>query len=764
MVGFNNLPDRLKSMDQWVCWKGEPDPSRPGKIRKIPINPKTGGQAQSNNPETWADFQTALNASGRFSGIGFMFANNIFGVDIDGIQEEIESYRNGDEENILSEFIHSLGSYSEYSISGNGIHIICEGKLPEGGRRKKNVEMYDTGRFFICTGDSCSEYKNIVNCTESIKFLHEKYIGGGRAPEVFTREILPVDIENEKLIEIALKSKNGPAFQTLYSGSWEGLYHSQSEADLAFCNMLAFWTGADIEKMDAIFRSSGLMRDKWDRKTGQSTYGKKVLLRAQTDCREVFTPNALDDGYAIYIGNENSQKIKPKLKKYAMDDTGNADRFCDIFGNLLRYSHINKCWYCYDGRKWDEDNSGHVKKIADDMLIQMKKEFSLCSDEDEEKAFMKHLKYTRNSKGKTNFIKESEHRLSVHINDFDKKQTEFNVQNGVLNLRTGDLVPHTHDQFLSRISYVEYTNKIDCPGWIQFLNDIFAGNQDMIRYIQKAVGYSLTGSIKEQCMFITYGNGRNGKSTFIDVIAAIMGDYAANIQPESIMVKHGNGNANSDIARLKGARFVTTVEPNEGMRLNEGLIKQLTGGDKVTARFLYGKEFEFEPEFKLWISTNHKPIIRGRDDGIWRRLHLIPFTVQIPKEKVDKNLKYKLKKELTGILDWAVTGCLLWQREGLNPPAEVENAVKEYKSEMDVISAFLSECTDGVDFKDTKASEMYHAYVKWAEENNEYKMSNTKFGKELSERFERIKTNTGWYYRGVGLKDEYKSYSINFSD
>ena len=149
---YEKIPQSLKNMDQWVCWKGEPDPSRPGKIRKIPINPKTGGQAQSNNPETWTDYQTALNASGRFSGIGLMLGNNIFGVDIDGIQEEIASYRNGDEENILSEFIHSLGSYSEYSVSGNGIHIICEGKLPEGGRRKKNVEMYDTGRFFICTG------------------------------------------------------------------------------------------------------------------------------------------------------------------------------------------------------------------------------------------------------------------------------------------------------------------------------------------------------------------------------------------------------------------------------------------------------------------------------------------------------------------------------------------------------------------------------------------------------------------------------------
>lgn len=161
---------------------------------------------------------------------------------------------------------------------------------------------------------------------------------------------------------------------------------------------------------------------------------------------------------------------------------------------------------------------------------------------------------------------------------------------------------------------------MDCPQWRVFLEQIFDHDQEMIRYIQKAVGYSLTGSTQEQCMFFCVGNGRNGKSTFLDTISDILGDYACNIQPETIMVKPYNGTANSDIARLRGARFVTTVEPNEGCRLNEGLIKQLTGGDKVTARFQYGHEFEYTPEFKIWMGTNHKPIIRGRDEGIWRRI------------------------------------------------------------------------------------------------------------------------------------------------
>jgi len=321
---------------------------------------------------------------------------------------------------------------------------------------------------------------------------------------------------------------------------------------------------------------------------------------------------------------------------------------------------------------------------------------------------------------------------------------------------------HSYDQFLSKMSYVEYTDNIDCPRWMEFLNQIFDYDTELIHYIQKAIGYSMTGSTKEQCVFFCYGNGRNGKSTFLDIISAIMGDYATNIQPETIMVQNRQSGANSDIARLKGARFVTTVEPNQGARLNEGLLKQLTGGDTVTARHLYGREFEFEAEFKLWMATNHKPIIRGRDLGIWRRMHLIPFTVEIPDHKVDKNLKYKLKKELTGILSWAVEGCIKWQREGLKMPKAVMEAVKEYKSEMDVVTAFLEECTV-MGPGEVRASDLYRAYAEWAEKNGEYKMSNTMFGKEVSLRFEKRKSGGVNVYEGLRLVDEHKPYQVNWN-
>ena len=380
-------------------------------------------------------------------------------------------------------------------------------------------------------------------------------------------------------------------------------------------------------------------------------------------------------------------------------------------------------------------------------------------DDDQEKAFNKHLKYTRSNKGKTAMIKEVQHRVSILPSDFDQDIWSLNTQSGILDLKQGTLSEHSYAQFMSKITNTEYSDKMDCPRWRQFLDDIFDGDQALIQYIQKAVGYSLTGSTQEQCMFICVGNGRNGKSTFLDTISDIMGDYAANIQPETIMVKQISSSANSDIARLKGARFVTTVEPNEGVRLNEGLVKQVTGGDRVTARQLYGQEFEYTPEFKIWMGTNHKPIIRGQDDGIWRRLHIIPFNVQIPKDKVDKTLKDKLRQEYVGILNWAVEGCLLWQRDGLEPPSIVTQAVSEYKTEMDVIAAFLDECTERGP-GETRAHILYQAYKEWAKDNGQYIMSNTKFGLELNKRFNKVKDRNGWKYLGILLVDDKKPYQL----
>lgn len=770
-MGFTNfndkysaIPQELKGYKNWVCWQAYPDPKSHSGISKKPVNPKTGGLAQSNNPETWSDFETAVRQSGKYSGIGFMFSNSpFFGVDLDDMPNDIEDYQNGGADNIISEFVNTLQSYTEFSQSKTGVHIICKGTLPEGRRKAKNdsggFEMYENGRFFVVTGNYCSEYGYINDCTESVKPLHSKYLGKTAEPKP-NRQNITVNLNSvDDIVRAACSAKNGSLFKALYSGDFSA-YSSQSEADMAFCNMLAFWCGCDSEKMDAIFRQSGLMRDKWDRKQSGTTYGVITLQKAISGCSQTYNPKKQND-YSISIGNGKVIQTvdEEKMRAYTFDDMGNAERFVDLFGENVRYCYTEKKWYFYNSMRWSVDNLGVILRMADKCVEAMKAEAKLYLQADEEsggdmaKAFEKHMKSSRSNKSKKAMLNEIEHHLPILPIQMDRYKMALNTPSGIINLKNGDVKAHNPEYYFTKITSVDCAEAADCPRWLAFLDDIFAGDKDLIRYIQKAVGYSLTGSTAEQCAFFLYGTGRNGKSTFIDVIRDVFGDYAANIQPETIMVKSSQSNAiNSDIARLKGARLVTSVEPNEGVRLNEGLLKQLTGDDTVTARKLYSEEFEFKPEFKLWMATNHKPIIRGTDTGIWRRIHMIPFNVQIPEDKVDKNLTHKLKAEMTAIFKWCIDGCLMWQREGLQMPAAVLKSVREYRREMDVISAFIEDkCTlEGT----VQASMLYAAYVSWADSNNEYCMSNTKFSTELAKRFEKVRGKNYNFFNGISLSKE----------
>lgn len=746
---YNLIPDELKKCSQWVCWRSEPDPKSHSGIKKIPVNARTGGQAMSNNPETWSDFETAVRASRNYSGIGFMFSGSgYFGVDLDDCFPEIEGYLRG-EKNFVSDFVDGLGSYTELSQSCHGLHIICKGSLPEGKRHKDKFEMYDKGRYFIMTGNPLDpdNVLPVADCTESIKSLHEKYLSSKpvqkSAPAV--SEAIPVNMAVPEILEKAFASKSGEKFRKLYSGDFSD-YPSQSEADLAFCNMLAFWCGRDISKMDDIFRQSGLMRDKWDRKQSGSTYGKLMLKKAAENCQEVYNPQK-NDNYSLSMGGTS-------MKMHTLDDTGNSQRMYDLCGDVMRYCYTDRRWLSYQDGKWLYDAKGGVFVWADRVLESMKSELKLWAEHEGGSLFedyKKHMKKTRSNNSKKAMVKELEHLVAVSPNELDADKLLVNVRNGVLNLRDFTVTEHKPEFLMTRMLGTSMPESPKKPEkWIAFLNQIFSGDKELIRYIQKALGYSLSGDTSEQCAFFLYGTGRNGKSTFLEVVRKIMGDYATNIQPESIMVKASTNTANSDIARLKGARFVTSVEPNEGMRLNEGLLKQLTGDDMITARKLYGDEFEFRPEFKLWMATNHKPTIRGTDLGIWRRIHIIPFSVTIPESAVDKYLPFKLMQELPDILAWIVEGYKLWKMEGLRKPKVIADAVEEYRNEMDVISAFLAS-DYVVQGGECKAQALYAVYCQWCSECNEYKMPSRKFGLEMTKRYNKKMKNGCVHYQDISL-------------
>lgn len=758
---LSNIPDELKQLDNWCVWKFE---NRNGKRTKIPFNAATGEFAKSNDKSTWSSYETAVNAEG-VDGIGFFFEPPYLGIDIDDIDDDLHRFKQGDKlDNIVSEFNEAFKSYTEVSPSGNGLHIIVKGKIPGSRRRKGNIEMYDSGRFFTMTGKNIGKYKDVTEVSEQVfKTIYNKYLPNNTIKYPTTNNyqenihnLSEIDVINE-----IYNSKQAKLFDDLMKGNYEPYYTSHSEADMALANILAFWCAKDYSQMDSIFRQSNLYRDKWDEKRKNSTYGEQTLFKAINEVNNIYTPKQEKEENPLRYALSHIFDAEKKDKEYPIrsyDDTGNADRFIDRYGHLYKHSYITNKFYIYDGQKWKVDDRGAIRKLIDEMIESIKNEKVLHSEdvteEEARETFQKYYKKTRGTQSKKNIMNELMHRKTVTPDEFDKDDMLLNVANGYIDLTSRELYKHDINKMFSQIANTDYSEKMQPAVWLDFLNDIFAGDKAVIRYIQKALGYSLTGSTREQVMFILFGKGRNGKSIFVETIAEILGDYSNNMQAKSLMVKK-NDNVNTDIARLSKARFVTSSEPNEGFRFDEGLIKQITGGDKVTARFLYAEEFEYTPKFKIWVSTNHKPIIRGTDDGIWRRLVLIPFDVQIPEEKVDKDLKYKLLREAPAILNWMAEGAYMWMREGLELPEKLKDAGQTYRTEMDVVEQFIQEkCKRAKDVRETGKA-LYEEYKKWADENNEYKMDKNKFGKKLKEKFRSKKMNNGVNYLGVELTEKY---------
>ena len=747
-----NIPAELHHLKQWVCWKKGTDDK--GRVTKIPINPHNGRNAMSNNPDTWSDMMDAVVAASHYdlAGVGFMLTNGYFGIDLDDVSETMRN-----------EFIEQMQSYTEISQSGNGIHIIARGNLPEGPRRKNGVEMYEENRFFVMTGDIIGNYQ-ITDGTDNVVPLFNKYLLGKADKQIVVPETAqvnePVKLTDNDVLKKAQNAKNGTQFKLLFDGEWETLnYGSQSEADMALCNLLAFWTGRDIEQMDRLFRMSGLYRDKWDRKQSGTTYGRITLQNAANNCQNVYSISHQDEK-SITVNAKTGEVSYQRGASYDLNDTGNAQRFVDRYHGYIRYNFENRHWVIWNGKYWGVDITNQIKAYAEVIINDMKIDAFQEEDEKTRKARFMNVERAFSSRGKENLLKEAMHQKDIPcVNDsFDRHAMLLNTFSGVVNLESGELIEHDKELMLKSITPYDVDFKKKPKRWLKFLNEVFLGDQEVIDFVHKAVGYTLTGSIKEQSMFVCHGEGDNGKSVFLDVISRMLGDYSANASVETLLERKGGNTNTSDLARLKGARFVTTGENNEGVRLNEGLIKQMTGGEKITARFLYGTEFEFYPEFKLWLATNHKPIIRGTDHGIWRRIHAIPFKLKVAEKDKDKDLVPKLIEEMPQILGWAINGCLQWQEHGLVQPKTIADATQEYKNEMDTIKTFIDDCINDVDGWETPASDVYKVYEQWARNSNEYVMSLTKFGKELNKRYEKLRRSHGNVYVGLQLKRENPAY------
>ncbi len=457
-----------------------------------------------------------------------------------------------------------------------------------------------------------------------------------------------------------------------------------------------------------------------------------------------------------------SVKLFEKLRVLQNSDTGNAEAFEILYKQRFKFQHSMDRWFVWNGLRWVPDVNGEAERAAIDTARWRGTAIWLSWAEAKEK------------EDKSRVVEDSEFALSAEsvrgikatlevaknlrsfatvATDYDRNPFLLTVGNGTLNLRNGELRRADPEDLITLGTDIQYDPSGGCRRWLQFLAEIFTDDSDLIGFMQRAVGYSLTGDTREQCLFILYGNGANGKSTFLETVHRLVGPHAVTTPFDTFMKQRNVGGPRNDLAALVGARLVLASEAGQDADLDEAVIKRVTGQDKIACRHLYGEFFEFTPQFKIWLATNYKPAIRGNDDAIWRRIRLIPFNQQFKGDKRDSMLSEKLRAELPGILAWAVEGCLDWQRSGLGRPKTVLNATTEYRHEPDQVARFVSECCSVEKDRSVTGKALYEAYVQFCQRQGEKYLANNIFAAQIARRnIEKKRTSRGLVYQGLGLR------------
>lgn len=475
-----------------------------------------------------------------------------------------------------------------------------------------------------------------------------------------------------------------------------------------------------------------------------------------------------EDACAPPLDDDEVARIVESAIKYAEafgdGDLGNARRFTMEHGRDVRFVEKLGGFLVWDGARWKIDEDGEIDRLAKSTVTRLKIDAMDEDDPAKKKTMLCHAAASSKLPRIRAMLElaKSERPIAAKPEDFDTQAWLLCVKNGTLDLKTGQLRPHRREDMLTKMAPIAFDPDAKCPNFERFMLSVTGGDADLALYLQKYIGYSLSGSTEDQSWMLLYGTGSNGKSTLLDVLRLLLGEYACTVPSATLLAKKTDG-ANNDIAMLRGMRMVNAAESEAGRYLAEGLIKQLTGGDQISARFLHKEFFAFVPECKIFFATNHRPNIKGTDDGTWRRMRSVPFTQQFrdvreypnTPEHLQKDLKLreKLLGELPGILAWAVRGCLLWQKGGLTPPAAVSSATADYRSEMDVLAAFLGdECIVGKRER-CAANELFQAFQTWCTENGEQVGPHRDFSRDLMDRgFEKRRSSASGSVQYHGLR------------
>lgn len=788
----DNFPQELQALDQWVLWRME---TRNDKPTKVPYS-VTGQRAESDNPSTWASFAAvcAKFQSGNYAGLGFMFheSDPYAGIDFDKcfdgtvIEQEKRNH------------ILGLASYAELSQSRTGVHVIVRAKLPAGGRKSREhlIEMYDHRRFFCVTGDHIQSTPARINDRQPQLDALYALIFPPKEPanthsNATTTPSGDIPTDDQELLQIMFESKPGAKIRNLWNGNRDGYSHDDSAADLALCNYLAFFTGRDAERMDRMFRQSGLYRDKWLRgaRTGE-TYGAGTIARAIAATHETYKPRRQIANEEIEIvpvesvvptmqKNNNGNHIEPDTAEtndspppealnaliYRAEDGGILDAWLEYYGDDWLFVVGPDKWHYWAGSHWMIDEKLIVQSQIESLMDAMNKQCSAYmsnapgkikaisekyakADLDIPDAAIKEIENikTRYEVAKTmhKATKRSSARIgSVEImarakrgqsvNQMDTNES-INLKNGALNLRALELIPHNRDDMFTYCLDYEYDPAADCPQFKRFISEVLVKDgttetdHALVKLFQELLGYSLTPHVKREVMVWMFGEGGNGKSVAISVIEGLLGPMSMSIDFQTVGTP-----GNYDLADIPGKRVLFSTEAERNKFMAEGYIKRIVTGDTINTRPIYGSTIRFKSTAKIWWSMNDKPQIRDTTDSMWRRMKLIPFLRKFEEGKnADPELTTKLLAELSGILNWALDGLVRLKVDGKFTQSDAaDEAKRQYREEANPVAQWLNTQTCRTSQPNTLAGALFRNYMEWCGQQNEKPVSSTQFGKDL---------------------------------
>ncbi|MCC8075636.1 MAG: phage/plasmid primase, P4 family [Clostridiales bacterium] len=793
-----NLPAGLEAA-RWCCWQLQ---ERDGRPTKVPINPRTGGGAKSNDPNTFTDYPSACNAlvNQGYTGLGLGLFDGLCAIDIDHCLTTGEGGALVPSD-LAMDIIDRMESYTEISPSGTGVHILFRApglqwdkarfylKNPENG-----VEVYiagQTNRYMTFTGAAWPFALPVEERSAAVLDLAERYMvrsrGNDSLPPPPPVPAGPADpLDDETLLRRARNAKNGARFSALWSGDAAG-FRSGSEADLALCNLLAFWTGRDAARMDSLFRRSGLMRKKWDRRQAGTTYGAITIQKAIEGCNQVYEPQgsfspAPGPGKSIpkVAKRDVSTEVGPMLRPPDLSDAGNAEVFVAHYrGRLIYVDALG--WLWWNGQRWERSDhkaltwaielsermlkdAGRRNREALAAQADAQAQWNESGDDGDKArfedakaeakkaaAYLKHAKNLRGAARLKNMLELARPALVLPADELDANPFDLNTPAGIINLTDGRLRPHEREAHCSQITEASPGNQ-EAELWQDFLCTVTQGDVNVARFLQAVAGMALIGAVYQEGIVIAYGGGRNGKSTFFNALGRVLGDYSGSIDIQVLTTERQNRGAS--LASLRGKRLVVTGELEEHQRLSVATLKKIASTDTLVIEEKYHQPETVKQSHTLVLFTNHLPRVGSTDNGTWRRLLVAPFPAVIPPGKGIQNYADVLAEQAGGaILAWAIEGAVRFVRNGfrLDIPDAVAEATEAYREREDWLNNFLTERCIRDPRGRAPAGQLYQDYRTWAASRGEHIRRQNEFDAALeAQGFQKIrpKNRKTW----VGLK------------